>query len=152
MKWLRKAGIRFIVGQKGFTLLEVLIAVAILAAIGVVLLQGVGTFSGSYRISEEKAIAGNLAADYLEAIKGIVYADTYPNAGDNIVRPFQYDVAVNISFYDGYTSWVDPSTGLRHEEIVWVDNYTDQTLQKITVSVLREDRSILTICTLRMKR
>ena len=122
----------------GFTLIEVLVAVAILAAIGVAVLQGLDTVSRSTRISDEKAVAGNLATEYLEAIKGMPYAATYPSAGDNIAIPFQYSVAVNTNFSVNGTTWVD--------------TYTGQTLQKIAVSVSREGRPILSICTFRANR
>jgi len=133
MKWLRKAGIRFIAGQKGFTLLEVLVAVAILAAIGVVVLQGLDTATMSTRTNEEKVVASNLITEYLESIKSMDYAATYPDAGTNVVIPFQYSVAVNITYSENGTTWVE--------------DYDGHTLQKIVVSVSREGRPVLSICT-----
>jgi len=137
-RWLDKARFRFLQSQTGFTLIEVLVAVAILAAIGVAVLQGLDTVSRSTYISDQKAVAGNLATEYLEAIKGMPYDATYPSAGDNIDIPFQYSVAVNIAFSENGTTWVDA--------------YTGQTLQKIAVSVSQGGRPILSICTLRASR
>ena len=134
----RKGRFRLFRGQTGFTLIEVLVAVVILAAIGVAILQGLDTVSRSTRINDEKAVAGNLATEHLEAIKGMPYAATYPGAGGNITIPFQYSVAINTTFSDNGTTWVD--------------TYTGQTLQKIVVSVSREGRPVLSICTLRAKR
>ena len=138
MRWLRKAKFRLLRSQTGFTLIEVLVSVAILAAIGVAVIQGLDTVSRSTRINDQKAVAGNLATEYLEAIKGMPYAATYPSAGDNITIPMQYDVVINIAF--------------SNDGISWVDTYTNQFLQKIVVSVSQGGRSVLSICTLRAAR
>lgn len=137
MKRLRKGRFRIFLGQTGFTLIEVLVAVGILATIGVALLLGLDTVSKSTSINDEKTVAVNLATDYIEAINGMTYDATYPGAGANITIPFQYSVAVNISFSD--------------DGDVWVGTYTGQTLQKINVSVSREGRPVLSICTFRAK-
>ncbi len=138
MKRLRKARFRFFLGQTGFTLLEVLVCVAILGFIGVCVVKGLDTVSRSTRINDEKTVGGNLATEYLESIKGMPYAATYPSAGASITIPPQYSVAVNIAFSADGTNWVY--------------TYTGQTLQKISISVSRQGRPVLSTCTLRAQR
>jgi len=84
-------------------------------------------------------VAANLATAYLEAIKASPYDNTYPNAGDDITLPFQYSVTVDVAYSnDGGTTWVD--------------SYTDEVFQRITVIISREGSHVLSVCTYRSKR
>jgi prepilin-type N-terminal cleavage/methylation domain-containing protein len=140
MKQLLQGKFKIFREQRGFTLFEVLIAVSILAAIGTGLLTAMDTNSRSTRTLDEKVVAASLAADYLEAIKASPYADTYPNAGENITIPFQYTMVVEIKCSsDGIT--FGNCTGSANE-----------TLQKLTTIVSREGRPVLSLCTYRTKR
>ena len=146
MRWLGKGKLRFLRGQKGLTLIEVLVAAAILAVIGVGLLNALDTNAKATRQLDEKVVATNLATAYFEAIKARDYAETYPEPDDLITVPPQYLVNVDIQFSnDG-----DPNDG-----ITWVDYNIDdpQTLQKIAVTISRDDsKHILSICTFKTKR
>lgn len=124
--------------QRGFSLLEVLVAVSILAFIGVAVVQGLTTVSRSTAITDEKSVAGNLATGYIDSIKGLDYAATYPTAGQNITIPSQYSVVVDITFSSNGTTWS------------YV--YTGQTLQKIRILISRESRPVLSVCTFRTER
>jgi prepilin-type N-terminal cleavage/methylation domain-containing protein len=55
--------------QKGFTLIEVLVGVAIFAAIGVALLNGLSAGYKSVGISRERVYAESLAKSQIESIK-----------------------------------------------------------------------------------
>jgi len=138
MRWLIKGKFKLFREQTGFTLIEVLIAVGILAAIAAGFLTALDTNSRATRDLDERVVAANLTTAYIEAIKESAYADTYPNAGDDITIPFQYDVDVDIDYSSDSTTWVD--------------FYTDEALQRITVTVSREGRYILSVCTYRCKR
>lgn len=139
MKQRLKGKLKLFREQKGFTLLEVLIAVSILAVIGTGLLTALDTNSRATRTLDEQVVATNLAADYVEAIKGSPYAATYPDAGENITIPFQYSVDIEMECSsDGSTFGV--CTGSENE-----------TLQKMTVLVSREGRPVFSICTYRCK-
>ena len=148
MRWLGKGRLRFHRGQRGLTLIEVVVAAAILAVIGVVLLNALDTNAKATRQLDEKVVATNLATAYFEAIKAMPYAPSlelpsYPEPKDIITVPPQY--IVNVDLY--FSSDGDTTDG----QITWVDeeDYTGETLQKIIVSVLREGKPVLSICTYR---
>ncbi len=144
MRWLGKERFRFLRGQRGLTLIEVLVAVAILAVIGVGLLNALDTNAKATRQLDEKVVATNLATAYLEAIKAAPYAETYDDVVAGITVPPQYIVNVNIQF---------SSDGASGDGIDWVDTYSGETIQKITITVSRDGgRSILAICTFKTKR
>ncbi|MBI2288440.1 MAG: prepilin-type N-terminal cleavage/methylation domain-containing protein [Chloroflexi bacterium] len=141
MSWLKKAKLLLLRQQMGFTLIEVLVAVGILAAIGIAYMTALDTNYRSDRTLDEKVTATNLATEYIEAIKQLPFAhDNYPNAGDNITLPFQYTVdIVTECSSDGET--FGPCTGSE-----------DETFQKITVNISREGRPVLSMCEYRTKR
>ena len=147
MRWLRKGKLRFLQGQKGIGLLETLIAVAILGAIGVSLLTALNTNARATRTLDEHVVATNLATAYIEVIKALPPDDlqypwpTCPSPEDVITIPPQYIVNVNITFSSDGTTWVDY-------------NIEDpQTLQKLAVTVSREGgKPVLTICAFKAKR
>jgi len=149
MRWLRKGKFRFLQGQSGIGLLETVIAVAILGAIGVSLLTALGTNARATRTLDEHVVATNLATAYIEAIKASSYAETYDDVVADITIPPQYIVNVGITF----TSDGDTTDG-----ITWVDEYLDgegkeRTIQKLTVTVSREGgKPVLTICAFKTKR
>jgi len=147
MRWLGKGRLRFLRGQRGLTLIEVLVAAAILAVIGVVLLNALDTNAKATRTLDEKVVATNLATAYIEAIKAAPYDSTEPYYDDavaDITDPPQYIVDVNIQFSD------DGSSG---DGIDWTDDYNGETLQKIALTVSREGGGhILTICAFKTKR
>ena len=139
-----KGRFSFFRGQRGFTLAEVLLAVAILAVIGVVFLSALNTNAKATHTLDEQVVASNLATAYIEAVKAMPYADTYPDPSATITIPPQYNVNVDIDF---------TSDGATGDGITWVDTYTDETLQKITVAVSREGgQPVLSICAFKTKR
>ena len=131
----------FLREQTGFSLIEVLVAVAILAAIGVVFMTALETNYRSVGTVDEKVVATNLCTEYIEAIKQLPFAPTYPDAGDGIDVPSQYIITVDTECSsDGET--FGPCTGSE-----------DETFQKIIVRVSREGgKPVLYMCAYRTKR
>ena len=155
MRWLRKEKFRFLQGQKGIGLLETLIAVAILGAIGVSLLTALDTNARATRTLDEHVVATNLTTAYIEAIKASSYDSTepyYDEAVADITIPPQYSVNVDIQFSNESTT----TDGIT--DIIWVDEYLDgegkeRTIQKLAVTVSREGgKPVLTICAFKTKR
>ena len=152
---LVKRAFRFLKGQTGIGFVEVVVAVAILAFIGVSLLRAVNTNVTAAGNLDEKVVATNLATAYIEAIKAMPYAPSlelpsYPEPEDIITIPPQYDVYVDIDFSS--ESIIEGEI----TQIIWVDDYDeliDQTLQRITVTVSREGgKTVFSICAFKTKR
>jgi len=66
--------------QKGFSLIEVMIAVALLGIIGVGILGALGTASKALFVTDERETARNLAQSQMEDVKKSGYASTYNSA------------------------------------------------------------------------
>ena len=131
--WRLNGWLKIVRKQAGFTLLEVLVAVGILGIIGTGFITALDSNSRATRGLDEQTVAVNLASDYLEVIKELPYAASYPTAGANITPPSQYSVNTTIQCSSDGTNWGD----------------TYSTLQKITVKVSREGRPVLSLCTYR---
>ena len=131
--WRLNGWLKILRKQAGFTLLEVLVAVGILGIIATGFITALDSNSRATRGLDEQTVAVNLASDYLEVIKELPYAASYPTAGANITPPSQYSVNTTIQFSSDGTNWGD----------------TYSTLQKITVKVSREGRPVLSLCTYR---
>ncbi len=136
MRSLFKGNLRLFRKQTGFTLLEVLVVVGILGALGVGLLAALDANSRANRTLDEQTTAMNLATIYLEDIRELPYSDNYSSAGDNINIPSQYSVVISIKYSsDGET--FGPYTGSDNE-----------TLQLIRIIVSREGgKPVLSMCT-----
>ncbi len=63
--------------EKGFSLIEVIIAVALLGIIGIALLSGLATASRALFIADERATAESLARSQMEYVKNQPYAASY---------------------------------------------------------------------------
>lgn len=140
MGWPLKGKFKLFQEQKGFSLFEVLVAVGILGLIGAGLLTALNTNYRAARTLDEQVVAVNLATAHFEAIREVPYAATYPSAGDNITIPSEYNVGIDTKC---------SSDGTNFSPCVGSDN---ETFQKIILTVSREGKPVLLVCTYRAKR
>lgn len=145
MRWLSEARIRFLQGQSGISLLEVLVAIGILGFIGVAFMTSLNTAYRSVGTLDEQTQAEALARSQIEDIKDSAWLTDgqYPGTID---LPPQYSIVISVE---------EAVTGEHYPEI-WVTDGTEDTLKEITVSVLRTasggDRAIFSIKFYRTKK
>ncbi len=125
--------------QKGLTLIEVVLALGLLALIGVGILEAAQANTKASGIIDQQVTAQSLATNYIEAIKQSAFADNYAGATANITVPPQYNVAVTTFGTDNDTVWVGPPS-------------SNQSLQKIVITISQSGKQIFTMCTFRARR
>jgi prepilin-type N-terminal cleavage/methylation domain-containing protein len=126
-------------GQRGLTLIEILVALGILAAVAVVFLLGMSTSSKAIMVSQEAVAVDSLAKSQMENIKSWAY--------DDVNDPPQYENAKLTDIPDGYdititAAHLDPDG----------DGFTDDDgLQKITVNVTHDGEIAFTLVGYKVK-
>lgn len=121
--------------ETGLTLIETLIALAILGVVAVAFLSGLATASKATFIADERAIADSLVRSELEHIKSHQYINyAEPGHGDYgvVASPDNYDIEVT-------EVPINPETGQP------LPSGEDEGIQKITVTIKHRDKSVLTI-------
>jgi len=118
--------------EKGLTLIEVLVALGILASVAVVFLLGMSTSSKSVIVSQERVTVERLAKSEMEYIKSYTY-----NESDPPVYGIDPDLVIPAGYNISYTAErMDPKK----------DGYaTDDGLQKITVTVTHSGEPSITM-------
>ncbi|MBA7473867.1 hypothetical protein ES707_09212 [subsurface metagenome] len=148
MRQLWKVRFRPFRRQSAFTLIEVLVAVAIFAAIGVTFISAINTGYGSVRILDEKTQAEALIRSQLDDIKASTYQDS-GNYTVTVTLPPQYSMSINVTA-PRCIGTADNCTSL--EELM---GEPVTTIQEITVSVFRTgsdgDRPVLSVGTYKVK-
>ena len=147
---------RLIIGQRGQTLLEVLIAIVILGMIAVPFLTALSVSSRAIMVADDKAAAESLIRSELEYVKDSPYNFTgfsyvIPATPDN---PPPWDSS-RIALDDCYISYsvnvtgvpISPDTGEALD-----DPKNDQHIQKITVVVYHGNRTVLAMSTYKADR
>jgi len=124
---------RLVSGQKGQTLLEVLIAIAILGMIAVPFLTALSTSSRALIIADERTTAESLVRSEIEYVKSCQY-DNETAAGPS--ASYEHADVPSLD-YPGYTVSVD----------VEALNDPDAGIQNITVTVKRDGEEVLTTST-----
>ena len=133
MGWLGKEIFRLFQGQKGFTLIETLVAVTILGFIGVTLISAIDTNYRSVAVLDQKTTGMNLAITHIEFIREAGFAQDYSSAVASIVLPSQYESNINLEYSNNGDNWTE--------------TYSGQTLQRIIVSISQGGKPIYSICT-----
>lgn len=114
-------------GQRGVSLVETVVALAVLAAVGVTFLSGLATTSKAVVLADEQATAESIAWTQMEAVKQAIYVSgAAAYAGEPI--------AVDKDYLD-YTFTITAQP-LRNP---------DDGIQKITVTVRRSGAAIVTV-------
>jgi prepilin-type N-terminal cleavage/methylation domain-containing protein len=113
--------------QTGMTLIETIVAVAILAAISVVFLGGLVVSSKGMLESDQQATAESVARCQMEWVQGLTYVD---NATQ--YSPVSLD---NFNDYEGY------SANITAEPL----HSPDDGIQKITITVLHHGNWVMSI-------
>lgn len=108
--------------EKGLTLVESLVAVAILGVTVVTFVAALATGSIAVREGGQEVVSQSLARNQLEYIKGYPY-DPVPANYPTVNAPEGYNISVNV------TSIPD----------------TDTDIQKITVTISRDGEDVLTV-------
>jgi prepilin-type N-terminal cleavage/methylation domain-containing protein len=113
--------------EKGFTLLEVVIAIALMGIVGVAIFGGLSNASKAIFIADERATAESIARTQMEYIKRLPYSGNY--TADSASIPAGFTVTTNVATLS--------------------DNQTARTgIQKIVVTVYHhvggEDKPIFT--------
>jgi prepilin-type N-terminal cleavage/methylation domain-containing protein len=102
--------------EKGFTFVEVVIALAVLGIIAVGFLSGLTTASQGLLITNERETAKNLAEAQLEYVKNQPYATSYSKSTQIL------------SEYDGY------------DVVISTTSLEDGNIQQITVTVSHQNK------------
>lgn len=116
-------------GQRGFTLIETLVGVAIFAAISVALLNGLSTGDKSLGISQERTYAESLAKSQVEYIKNQNYISVVNYDPNNPAKSYGVIAIPAYLAGAGYTVEISPP------EIVEVAGISGYELQGITIKV-----------------
>ena len=119
-------------GNKGFALIETIVALALLGIVAVVFLSSIGTAANATIVNDEQAIAESLARSEIEYIKDCSYqysATEYP-----------IDTALDIP--DGWS--VNTAVEALHDP--------DDGIQKVTVTVQRSGKDKLSVIAYKVER
>ncbi len=99
--------------EKGFTLIEVLIAMALLGIVAVAIFTGLATASRVMFTADERATAESLARTQMEAVKELPY-ETAPDNGVAIYENAKIDVP------SGYEIWSFDRDGEYRDEEAYI--------------------------------
>ena len=147
---------KLITGQKGLTLIEVLIAIAILGMIAVPFLTALSTSSRGIIIADERTTAESLVRSEMEYIKNSPYNSTgfsyqIPATPDNPPPWDESRTALDDYYTDaGYSVNV---TGVPINSTTGAALPSgDKNIQNITVKVYHGDKLVLTTSTYKVNR
>ncbi|MBA7518068.1 hypothetical protein ES705_10134 [subsurface metagenome] len=144
---LGKERFTFIRGQRGFSLIEILVGLAILTAIGVAFLNGLFTTSKAIMVSQESTITESLARSQMEYIKTqdyILVADYHPSDPDPAYSYRLVDVLPNLAGA-GYSVEIDTPV------VIPTEADAEFELQIITVVVKRGGEKAFTLSAYRVE-
>jgi prepilin-type N-terminal cleavage/methylation domain-containing protein len=124
--------------QKGFSLVEILVSIALLSVIGVALLSSLGTSSKALMTMDQRQTAKNIAEAVMEHIKSVDYLTYYPLDDGN---PATNDIQDILDNYPGYS--VANTDGKIY--ITPIDGRSISEIHQIDVTVLHNGLEIFTL-------
>jgi len=133
-------------GERGLTLIEILVALGILAAVAVVFLVGMATSSKAVMVSQERVAVDSLAKSQMESIKSQAYikrADYDPN------DPAKRYELINIDpdlVAQGYAIAISSPQDVISPPVPGSEN-----IQRITVTVTRGVDTVFTLVGYKVK-
>ncbi len=113
-------------GDRGFTLVELLLAVAILGISGVAVVGGMMTSIQVSDLGRRQAEGQGEVRAYAEAVAGAAYANCAASYASSYTPPTGYSAAMTVAYWDG-TSAFTSTCG------------TDSGLQRVTLTVTATD-------------
>ena len=123
--------------ERGLTLIEILVALGILAAVSVIFLLGMTTSSKAIMISQESVAAESLTKSELEYAKSVTYLNA-PWSYQLPSSPPAWDPTHSLpDGYDGYSIQVNASCLTGHNP--------DDGIQEITVTVTHDGETAFTL-------
>jgi len=137
MGWLGKEIFRLFQEQRGFTLIETIVAVAILGVIGVTMISAINSNYRSVGVQDKKLVGMNLAITHVEFIREAEFAQDYSSVVTSIVLPSQYERNIYLEYSDDGENWTEISA--------------NQTLQRINISISQGGIPIYSMCTYKWK-
>lgn len=131
-------------GERGMTLIEVLVALGILAAVAVVFLVGMATSSKAVMVSQKSVAVDSLAKSELEYVKSVPYTELPSNPLFDPLWEYQLPDnpptwALGRTLPAGYSGYSVEVSGRP------VDVYPPGEIQKIKVIVKRNGDEVLTL-------
>lgn len=130
--------------ESGMSLLEVLIAIAILGLVAIAFLTALGTGFLGVTLADERTVAESLARSQLEAIRNAEYEYYYDPR-----RPYYKDVKIDAP--PGYEIIITITPVPHGIELPGFTPF-DMGLQKITVEVKHKKRLVLRVETYKASR
>lgn len=122
--------------QKGFSLIEVIISIALIGIVGVGILSGLGVASKALHTTDVLETAKNLAEMQIEYIKSLPYAAAY--------APAEIETE-----YPGFSILTNEHGKIQAKSI---PGRTDGNIQKIEVTVRHASKDIITIAGYKLRR
>jgi prepilin-type N-terminal cleavage/methylation domain-containing protein len=152
MKRLRlnsRARKAFLGRSRGFTLIEVVVAVALLGIIGVTVLSGLSTAAATLILADRRATADSLARSQMEYVKNQEYADaTSPTWQVTYQRlpniPTGYSIC-SVNWTTNETDRCGSDASMSIIAIALNSTTRDSGLQKIKLVIKHDDQEIITL-------
>ena len=139
--------------EKGFSLIEVVIALLLMGIIGIALLIGLATASKAIFIADERATAESLARSQMESVKEQPY-DTAADYDAGVPGSGEVTYAKITGIPGGYTIWSVDRAGVTVEDIIGVpwdtennqpSTITDDGIQRIKLVIKHDVKEVVTL-------